>query len=59
MRKLFVAVDLPAVPQRSAGGYLLEREFLVSATEADGGIRSFRWLGQEFVMKNATKKPAR
>ena len=40
------------------GEYVLEGEFLVFNFEADGSIRSFRWLGQEFVRQNATKKPA-
>jgi CubicO group peptidase (beta-lactamase class C family) len=40
------------------GEYVLEGEFLVFNFEADGGIRSFRWLGQEFLRQNATKKPA-
>jgi hypothetical protein len=40
------------------GEYVLEGEFLVFNFEADGSVRSFRWLGQEFVRQNATKKPA-
>jgi CubicO group peptidase (beta-lactamase class C family) len=40
------------------GEYVLEGEFLVFNFEADGSIRNFRWLGQEFVRQKALKKAA-
>ena len=38
--------------------YVLEGEFLVFNFEADGAIRGFRWLGQDFIRQKATKKAA-
>jgi CubicO group peptidase (beta-lactamase class C family) len=40
------------------GEYVLEGEFLVFNFEADGAIRSMRWLGQEFTRHKESKKSA-
>jgi CubicO group peptidase (beta-lactamase class C family) len=37
------------------GEYVLENEFLVFNFEADAGVRSFRWLGQEFMRQKGKK----
>lgn len=38
------------------GEYVLENEFLIFNFEADASVRSFRWLGQEFMRQKAAKK---
>ncbi|MBI1832218.1 MAG: DUF3471 domain-containing protein, partial [Planctomycetes bacterium] len=39
------------------GEYVLEGEFLVFNFEADGRIRGFRWLGQDFARKAKSENP--
>lgn len=38
------------------GEYVLEGEFLVFTLDADGEVRSARWLGQEFVKQKGSRK---
>jgi CubicO group peptidase (beta-lactamase class C family) len=38
------------------GEYVLEGEFLVFAFEADGAVKSMRWLGQDFMKQKEGKK---